>query len=173
MWHNLWGYSLDCLRLLKPGSDNEKEPQSEINNDNKQCLWTRGWKNLRILVSKRGCRILTLNAASSLCRSIYFLVLFFVVCCSVVVEALTRLLKVAVAFLCHREPRLCQILSVEGIATQLLPFSLGPGSLDGQQVDIARQGNSPSSEAPGQAEFDFYRPGQVQSEAWATGWVGS
>lgn len=82
--------------------------------------------------------------------------------CSVVVETLARLLKVAVAFLSCGEPRLCQILPVEGAATQLLSFSLDPGSLDGQQVDVARQGNSPSSEAPGQAQFNFHRPGQVQ-----------
>lgn len=44
----------------------------------------------------------------------------------------------AVAFLCWGEPCLGQVLSVEGAAAQLLSFSLGPGSLDGQQVDFAR-----------------------------------
>lgn len=96
-------------------------------------------------------------------------VLFVFGFCSVVAEALAGLLKVAVALLRRREPRLCQILPVEGAATQLLSFSLDSGPLDGQQVDIARQGNSPSSEAPGQAEFDFHRPGQVQREELATG----
>lgn len=107
-----------------------------------------------ITVNKQCCRISTLNAPSSLCRPSR----------SVVVEALAGLLKVAVAFLCCGEPRLCQILPVEGAATQLLSLALGPGPLDGQQVDIARQGNSPSGEAPGQAQLDIHRPGQVQRE---------
>lgn len=101
-------------------------------------------------------------------RSLLALLFFF---CSVVVEALAGLLEVAVAFLRRGESRLCQILPVEGAATQLLSFILDPGSLDSQQVDIARQGNSPSSEAPGQAQFDFHRPRQVQREGLATGWV--
>lgn len=105
-----------------------------------------------VTVNKQCCRISTLNAPSSLCRPSR----------SVVVETLAGLLKVAVTFLCCREPRLCQILPVEGAATQLLSLALGPGPLDGQQVDVARQGNSPSGEAPGQAELDIHRPGQVE-----------
>lgn len=52
--------------------------------------------------------------------------------CSVVVEALAGLLEVAVAFLCWGEPCLGQVLPVESAAAQLLTFSMGPGSLDGQ-----------------------------------------
>lgn len=57
---------------------------------------------------------------------------------SVVVEALAGLLEVAVAPLCRGEPRLGQVLPVEGAATQLLPLGLGPGPLDGQKLDAAR-----------------------------------
>lgn len=115
-------------------------------------------------MSKQCCR--TLNAASSLCP------FSFSSLRSVVVEALAGLLEVAVALLRRREARPRHILPVEGAATQPLSLSLDLGSLDGQQVDVARQGNSPGSEAPGEAELDFHRPGQVQRGAGlATGGV--
>lgn len=58
--------------------------------------------------------------------------------CSVVVEARAGLLEVAGAFLCRGEPCLSQVLPVESAAAQLLSFSLGPGPLDGHQLDVAR-----------------------------------
>lgn len=81
----------------------------------------------RELLEKPEMRKQCCRTRSPFCADVIFLVVF----CSVVVKALARLLKVAVAFFCRREPRLCQILPVEGAATKLLPFSLGPGSLDG------------------------------------------
>lgn len=111
-------------------------------------------------MSKQRCSTPTLNAASSLC-SLFLLG-------SVVVEAVAWLLKVAVALLRRREARLRQVVPAEGAAAQLLSLALGLGSLDGHQVDVARQGNSPSGEAPGQAQFDLNRPGRAQREELAT-----
>lgn len=58
--------------------------------------------------------------------------------CSVVVQTLARLLEVPIAPICQREACFCQVLPVDGAAAQLLALRLVPGSLNGQQVDVAR-----------------------------------
>lgn len=78
---------------------------------------------------------------------------------SVVVEALAGLLEVAVAPVRRGEARLGQVVPAEGAAAQLLALGLAPGPLDGQQVDVAGEGDSPRSQAPGQAQLDLHRPG--------------
>lgn len=81
--------------------------------------------------------------------------------CSVVVEALAGLLEVAIALLCWVEPCLSQVLPVEGTAAQFLSFDLGPSLLDGQQLDVARQRDSPCSQTPGYMPPHCHWPGQT------------
>lgn len=90
--------------------------------------------------------------------------------CSVVVEALAGLLEVAVASLCRGESHLSQVLPVEGAAAQLLPLDLGPGPLDGEQLEVARQRDSPGSQTPGYVPPHCHRPGQTQGRCYSTCW---
>lgn len=82
--------------------------------------------------------------------------------CSVAVEALAGLLEVAVASLCRGESHFGQVLPVEGAAAQLLPLGLGPGPLDGQQLDVAGQGDSPGCQTPGYMPPHCHWPRQTQ-----------
>ena len=89
---------------------------------------------------------------------------------SVVVEALAGLLEVAVASLSRGESHLGQVLPVEGAAAQLLALGLGPGPLDGQQLDVAGQRDPPGGQTPGDVSPHGHRPGHTQGKV--TGCVG-
>ena len=66
----------------------------------------------------------------------------------VVVEALTRLLEVSVAFLGGGEACLDQVLPVEGAAAHLVTVPLALGPLEGQKLDCTREGDAPSCQTP-------------------------
>lgn len=87
---------------------------------------------------------------------------------SVVVQALAGLLEVAVALLRWGESWLSEVLPVEGAAAQLLPLSLGPGSLDSQQLDVAGQRDSPGSQMPRYVLPHCHWPGQTQEKYYST-----
>ena len=66
----------------------------------------------------------------------------------VVVKALAGLLEVSIAFLGGGEACLGQVLPVEGPTAQLAMLPLAPGPLDGQQLDVACEGDAPSCQTP-------------------------
>lgn len=88
--------------------------------------------------------------------------ILLIAACSVVVQTLAGLLEVAVTFVSQGVLHSSQVLPVEGAAAQFLPFSLSPGSLHSQQLDIARQRDSPGSKTPGYVPPHSHRPGQTK-----------